>query len=60
VLDTELLPYLTTQYTTNGKKVELAVRQVLHSQPVVNVSSLRNPATLDQFKEHPAILQLED
>lgn len=36
--------------TISGKKVELAVRQVLHGQPVKNRDALANPEALDQFR----------
>lgn len=36
--------------TMNGKIVELAVRQVVHGQPVNNIQSLMNPNALDYFK----------
>ena len=36
-------------YTLNMKKVELAVKKVIHNQPVLNKDSLRNPQTLDYY-----------
>lgn len=36
--------------TISGKIVELAVRQVVHHQPVNNLQSLANPKTLEQYK----------
>uniref|UniRef100_A0A914CLH2 Acetoacetyl-CoA synthetase n=1 Tax=Acrobeloides nanus TaxID=290746 RepID=A0A914CLH2_9BILA len=36
-------------YTNSGKKVELAVKQVLHGLPVQNMNSLRNPEALECF-----------
>ncbi|MBU4464109.1 MAG: acetoacetate--CoA ligase [Proteobacteria bacterium] len=36
-------------YTHNMKKVELAVKKVIHNQPVLNKDSLRNPEALDYF-----------
>ena len=38
-------------YTVNGKKVELAVREILHDRPVKNVDSLANPRALKQFMD---------
>ena len=38
-------------YTMNGKKVELAVREILHDRPVKNVDSLANPRALKQFMD---------
>ncbi|OEU64436.1 MAG: acetoacetate-CoA ligase [Desulfobacterales bacterium PC51MH44] len=36
-------------YTHNMKKVELAVKKVIHNQPVLNKDSLRNPEALDYY-----------
>jgi len=36
-------------YTLNMKKVELAVRKVIHGQTVSNKDALRNPESLDAF-----------
>ena len=36
-------------YTINGKKLELAVRDIIHDKPVRNVSSIANPKSLDCF-----------
>ncbi len=36
-------------YTLNGKKVELAVRNVVHGKPVLNKDALLNPQALDLF-----------
>lgn len=38
--------------TISGKKVELAVRRLLHHQPVTNRDALANPASLDQYAAH--------
>ncbi|KAJ1354413.1 hypothetical protein KIN20_011343 [Parelaphostrongylus tenuis] len=37
-------------YTSSGKKVELAVKQFINGEQVVNVSSLRNPEALEYFR----------
>jgi len=37
-------------HTISGKKVEIAVQQVLHGQEVKNRDALANPQALDQFK----------
>ncbi len=37
-------------YTINGKKVELAVRNVIHNEPVNNVDALANPGALEYYK----------
>jgi acetoacetyl-CoA synthetase len=36
-------------YTISGKKVEMAVRRVIHGQDVPNRDALKNPAALDEF-----------
>jgi acetoacetyl-CoA synthetase len=38
-------------YTLNMKKVELAVRKVIHNQPVLNKDALRNPEVLDYYAD---------
>lgn len=37
-------------YTRSGKKVELAVRNVIHNRPVVNIDALANPESLELYK----------
>ncbi len=41
--------------TLNGKKVELAVRNVLEGKPVTNKDALANPEALDQFAGIPEL-----
>jgi acetoacetyl-CoA synthetase len=36
-------------YTLNMKKVELAVKKVIHNQPVLNKDALRNPEALEYY-----------
>ncbi len=36
-------------YTHNMKKVELAVKKVIHNQPVLNKDALKNPKVLDYY-----------
>ena len=36
-------------YTISGKKVELAVGQMIHDEPVPNRDALSNPEALDQY-----------
>ena len=38
-------------YTINGKKVELAVRNIIHNEPVLNIDVLANPESLAFFKD---------
>jgi len=40
-------------YTISGKKVELAVRKVIHNQEVKNKDALANPESLDFYKDLP-------
>ena len=37
-------------YTLNMKKVELAVKNVIHNEPVPNIDALANPASLDLYE----------
>ncbi len=45
----KILPVPDIPYTLNMKKVELAVKKVIHGQPVLNKDALRNPEVLDYF-----------
>jgi len=38
-------------YTLNGKKVEVAVKKIIHGKEVKNKDALRNPECLENFKE---------
>ncbi len=42
-------------YTLNGKKVEMAVRNIIHNQPVLNQDALANPGALELFKDLPEL-----
>lgn len=44
-----ILPVSDVPVTLNGKKVELAVRNVIEGRPVTNRDALANPEALDQF-----------
>ncbi|NCA85855.1 MAG: acetoacetate--CoA ligase [Clostridia bacterium] len=44
-------------YTLNGKKVEVAVKKIIHGQQVFNRDALKNPEALDQYH---GILDQED
>jgi acetoacetyl-CoA synthetase len=41
--------------TISGKIVELAVREVVHGQPVKNTDALANPEALEQFRNRPEL-----
>ena len=38
-------------YKMNMKKVEIAVRNVIHNGPVRNIDALVNPESLEQYKD---------
>ncbi len=42
-------------YTISGKKVELAVRNVIHGRPVKNKDALANPESLDLYADLDAL-----
>jgi acetoacetyl-CoA synthetase len=42
-------------YTINMKKVELAVRNIIHNRPVLNRDALSNPESLDLYKDLPEL-----
>jgi len=42
-------------YTISMKKVELAVRDVIHGRPVRNRDALRNPEALDLYRDLPQL-----
>ena len=46
----------TIPYTMNGKKVELAVKQIIENKVVDNKESLSNPESLDYYKKICQIL----
>ncbi len=46
-------------YTFSMKKVEIAIANIIHGKPVLNIESLINPESLDHFKEILPKLQKE-
>jgi acetoacetyl-CoA synthetase len=50
-----IIPVTDIPYTINMKKVELAVRNVIHSKPVLNKDALANPEALDLYKDLPEL-----
>jgi acetoacetyl-CoA synthetase len=44
-----ILPVPDVPYTHNMKKVELAVKKVIHGQPVLNKDALKNPEALEYY-----------
>ncbi len=51
ILETEDVPY-----TLNGKKVEVAVKKIIHGQDVKNKDALANPESLENFKARKELL----
>ena len=50
-----ILPVNDIPVTLNGKKVEIAVRNVVENKPVTNRDALLNPEALDQFINIPEL-----
>ncbi len=50
-----ILPLDEIPVTLNGKKVELAVRNMIEGKPVTNKDALANPQALDQFLNIPEL-----
>jgi acetoacetyl-CoA synthetase len=42
--------------TISGKPVELAVRAIVHGEPVVNMAAIANPEALDGFRDRQELL----
>ena len=42
-------------YTISGKKVELAVKRMVHNMPITNRDALANPEALENFKDLEAL-----
>lgn len=51
----KILPVHDIPVTLNGKKVEIAVRNVIEGRPVTNQDALANPAALEQFVNIPEL-----
>ncbi|MDJ0722469.1 MAG: acetoacetate--CoA ligase [Desulfobacterales bacterium] len=51
----KIVPVADVPYTLNMKKVELAVRKVIHGEPVTNKDALRNPEALDHYLDMAAL-----
>ncbi len=51
ILETKDIPY-----TINGKKVEIAVKQIIQGQDVLNRSALANPESLELFRDIEAFI----
>ena len=46
----KIIPIADIPYTINMKKVELAVKKVIHGEPVLNLDALANPQSLELYK----------
>ncbi len=51
----KIIPVADVPYTINMKKVELAVRNVIHGKPVTNKDALANPGALDLYADLPEL-----
>ncbi len=51
----KILPVTDIPVTLNGKKVELAVKNVLEGRPVTNKDALANPQALEQYANIPEL-----
>ncbi len=55
---THILPISDIPYTISGKKVEIAVRRILHGQDVPNKDALANPQALDLYRNLPQLKKI--
>ena len=46
-----IIPVTDIPYTISGKKVEMAVRKVIHGEPVLNRDALGNPEALELYRD---------
>jgi acetoacetyl-CoA synthetase len=51
----KILPVIDIPYTISGKKVEKAVRNKVHGEPVPNVDALANPDSLKYYEDLEAL-----
>jgi acetoacetyl-CoA synthetase len=54
-LPSKIIPVEEIPHTLNGKKVEIAVTDVVHGRSVTNRDALANPDALDQFIDLPEL-----
>ena len=50
-LPAKIIPVGDIPYTINMKKVEIAVRNIIHNKPVLNIDALANPESLNFYKD---------
>ncbi len=51
----KIIPVADIPYTISGKKVELAVKRMVHNLPITNRDALTNPEALENFKDLEAL-----
>ncbi|MEW5784777.1 MAG: acetoacetate--CoA ligase [Bacillota bacterium] len=51
----KVIPIDDIPYTVNGKKVEIAVRKIIHREEVLNREALANPQSLDLYRDLAAL-----
>ncbi len=51
----KIVPVADIPYTRSGKKVELAVRNLVHGKPVENREALANPDVLELYRDLPIL-----
>ena len=51
----KIIPVADIPYTISGKKVELAVKRMVHNLPITNRDALANPEALENFKDLEAL-----
>ncbi|MHC5115226.1 MAG: acetoacetate--CoA ligase [Planctomycetota bacterium] len=51
----KIIPVADIPYTISMKKVELAVRNIIHGKPVKNRDALKNPESLDLYVDLPEL-----
>ncbi len=51
----KIIPVADIPYTISGKKVELAVKRMVHGQPITNRDALANPEALECFNDLEAL-----
>ena len=51
----KIIPIKDIPYTINGKKVEIAVRNIIEGFEINNKDALVNPKSLDQFISIPEL-----
>ena len=51
----KVLPIADIPYTINGKKVEIAVKKIIHGDEALNRDALANPEALELYKNIPEL-----